>query len=130
MDMPGIDREIITHRLNVLIGDKGKIQKRRSFNPERYLAINEEVEKLITAKFVREAKFPNWVSNVVMVKKSNGKCRICIDYTDLNKACPKDCFPLPRIDQLVDSTAGHELMSFMDAYSGYNHIRMYEPDEL
>ena len=65
-----------------------------------------------------------------MVKKSNVKWRICIDYTDLNKACPKDCFPLPRIDQLVDSTAGHELLSFMDAYSGYNQIRMYGPDEL
>ena len=73
VDMPGIDPEVIAHRLNVLIGEKGKIQKRRSFNPERYLVINEEVEKLITAKFVCEAKFPNWVSNVVMVKKSNGK---------------------------------------------------------
>jgi len=63
----------------------------------------------------------------VLVKKANGKWRVCIDYSDLNKACPKDSFPLPRIDQLVDSTAGHELLSFMDAYSGYNQIMMYGP---
>ena len=65
-----------------------------------------------------------------MVKKANGKWRICIDYSDLNAACPKDCFPLPRIEQKVDATAGHELMSFMDAYSGYNQIRMHEPDQI
>ena len=63
-----------------------------------------------------------------MVKKPNGKWRICIDYKDLNKACPKDSFPLPWIEQLVDDTVGHELLSFMDAYSGYNQIRMHELD--
>ena len=62
--------------------------------------------------------YPEWLANMVLVKKSNGKWRVCIDYTDLNKACPKDCFPLPRIDQFVDATAGHELLSFMDGYSG------------
>jgi hypothetical protein len=55
-----------------------------------------------------------------MVKKANGKWRMCVDFTDLNKACPKDSFPLPRIDQLVDSTVGHKLLTFMDAFSGYN----------
>lgn len=65
-----------------------------------------------------------WLSNVVMVRKPNGKWRMCIDYTNLNKACPKDRFPLPCIDQLVDSTAGHKLLSFIDAYSGYNQIKM------
>jgi len=69
------------------------------------------------------------LSNPVLVKKANGKWRVCIDFSNLNKACPKDCFPLPRIDQLVDGTAGHELMSFMDAYSGYNQIMMHEPDQ-
>ena len=64
-----------------------------------------------------------------MVKKPNGKWRICIDYTDLNKACPKDSFPIPRIDQLVDATVGYKLLSFMDAYSGYNQIRMSPDDE-
>ena len=64
-----------------------------------------------------------------MVKKLNRKWRICINYTDLNKACPKDSFPLPRINQLVDTTTRHELLSFMDAYSRYNQIRMYLEDE-
>ena len=73
--------------------------------------------------------YPEWLVNVVLVKKANGKWRMCVDFTDLNKACPKDSFPLPRIDQLVDSTAGHKLLSFMDAFSGYNQIRMAEEDQ-
>jgi hypothetical protein len=73
--------------------------------------------------------YPDWLANVVLVKKSNGKWRMCIDFTDLNKACPKDSFPLPRIDTLVDSTAGHGLLSFMDAFSGYNQIRMHPADQ-
>ena len=71
-----------------------------------------------------------WLANVVMVKKSNGKWRICVDYTDLNNACPNDCFPLPQIDQLVDSTSSHELLSFMDAFSSYNQIKMDPADEV
>ena len=91
--------------------------------------INEEVEKLLTAKFIREVHYPEWLANVAMVKNPNGKWRICIDYTDLNKACPKDSFLIPRIDQLMDVTMGHELLSFIDAYSGYNQIRMSPEDE-
>ena len=64
-----------------------------------------------------------------MVKKSNGKWRMCVDFTDLNKACPKDSYPLPRIDTLVDSTARHELSSFMDTFSSYNQIKMNEEDQ-
>ena len=60
----------------------------------------------------------------MIVKKANGKWRMCVDFTDLNKACPKDSYPLPRIDQLVDSTADHQLLSFMEAFSGYNQIKM------
>uniref|UniRef100_A0A2N9GLE6 Uncharacterized protein n=1 Tax=Fagus sylvatica TaxID=28930 RepID=A0A2N9GLE6_FAGSY len=88
-----------------------------------------EVDKLLTAGFIREVYYPEWLANVVMVKKPNGKWRMCVDFTDLNKACPKDSYPLPRIDQLVDSTAGHKLLSFMDAFSGYNQIRMEEEDQ-
>ena len=80
----------------------------------------EKVEKLLTAGFIREVYYPKWLANVVMVKKFNGKWRTCVDFTDLNNACPKDSFPLPRIDQLVDSTVGHELLTFMDAFSSYN----------
>ncbi|KAI5321665.1 hypothetical protein L3X38_030736 [Prunus dulcis] len=87
-----------------------------------------EVDKLQTIGFIREATYPVWLTNSVMVRKATGGWRMCQDYTDLNKACPKDSFPLPRIDQLVDATAGHELLSFMDAYSGYNQIFMHPPD--
>ena len=73
--------------------------------------------------------YPKWLANVVLVKKANGKWRMCVDFTDLNKACPKDNFPLPRIDQLVDSTTGHKLLTFMDAFSGYNQIKMAEEDQ-
>ncbi|XP_022843327.1 uncharacterized protein LOC111366872, partial [Olea europaea var. sylvestris] len=89
----------------------------------------EEVQKLIQNGFIREATYPRWVSNPVLVRKNNGKWKVCIDFTNLNRACPKDSFPLPRIDQLVDSTAGHELLSFMDAYSGCNQIPMHPTDE-
>ena len=78
------------------------------------------MQKLIVAKFIRQVYYPNWLANVVMVKKANGKWRMCVDFTDLNRACPKDSYSLPRIDQLVDSTVGHKLLSFMDAFSGYN----------
>lgn len=78
------------------------------------------MEKLWKAGFIQEVAYLDWMANVVLVKKSNGKWRLCIDFTDLNKACPKDSFPLPRIDALVDSTSGHALLSFMNAFSGYN----------
>ena len=73
--------------------------------------------------------YPEWLSNVILVKKANGKWRMCVDFTDLNKACPKNSFPLLRIDQLVDSSAGHKLLTFMDAFSRYNQIRMAEEDQ-
>ncbi|KAL5555160.1 hypothetical protein UlMin_037396 [Ulmus minor] len=128
-DMPGIDPKVIVHRLNIDPSFRPVKQKRRTFNAERYMAINTEVDKLLKADFIREANYPEWIANVVLVKKANGNWRVCVDFTDLNKACPKDSFPLPRIDQLVDATVGHELLSFMDAYSGYNQIRMHQPDQ-
>ncbi|KAL5550679.1 hypothetical protein UlMin_000855 [Ulmus minor] len=127
--MPGIDPDVIVHRLNIDPNFKPIKQKRQTFNAERYMAINTEVDKLLKAGFIEEANYPNWIANVVLVKKANGNWRVCVDFTDLNRACPKDSFPLPRIDQLVDATAGHELLSFMDAYSGYNQIRMHEEDQ-
>ena len=89
----------------------------------------EEVEELLTVGFIREVYYPKWFANIVMVKKSNGKWRMCVDFTYLNNACPKDSFPLPRIDQLVDSLAGHELLTFMDIFSGYKKILMKEEDQ-
>ena len=128
-DMGGIDPAVITHRLNVSPSFKPIKQKRRSFTPERQKAINEEVNKLLQAGAIREVEYPEWLANVVLVKKENGKWRLCIDFTDINKACSKDSFPLPRIDLIVDATTGHELLSFMDAFSGYNQISMNPGDQ-
>ena len=118
-DMGEIDPAIITHRLNVSPSFK-PVKLKRSFAPERQKAINEEVGKLLQTEAIREVENPEWLANVVLVQKVNGKWRLCIDFTDVNRACPKDSFPLPRIDLIVDATTGHELLSFMDAFSSYN----------
>ena len=76
------------------------------------------------AEFIREVYYPNWLANMVMVKKASGKWRMCVDFTDLNKSCPKDIYPLPRIDILMDSMARHQSLSFMDAFSSYNQNRL------
>ena len=127
-DMGGIDPTVITQRLNTSPYFKPVKQKRRCFAPERQKAINEEVDKLLQAGAIREVEYPEWLANIVLVKKANGKWRLCIDFTDINKVWPKDSFPLPRIDLIVDATVGHELLSFMDAFSGYNQISM-DPDD-
>ena len=99
------------------------------FSPERDQAIAEEVIKLQEASFIREVYYPDWVANVVMVKKASGKWRMCVDFTDLNKAYPKDSYPFPRVDVIMDSMARHQLLSFMDVFSSYNQIRMHEDDQ-
>ena len=126
--MPGIDPSVIIHRLNVYPSSKPVCRKKRVFAPKQDNAIKEQVQQLTTAEFIRKVYYPNWLANVVVVKKANDKWRMCVDFIDLNKACPKDSYPLPCIDQLVDLTAGHQLLSFMDAFSGYNQIKMDEID--
>nr|CAE75910.1 OSJNBb0115I21.13 [Oryza sativa Japonica Group] len=128
-DMPGVPREVIEHRLAVRPGARPVRQKVRRQAPERQAFIREEVARLLEAGFIREVIHPEWLANPVVVPKANGKLRMCIDYTNLNKACPKDPYPLPRIDQIVDSTAGCDLLCFLDAYSGYHQIRMAREDE-
>jgi len=103
-------------------------QKRRKLGEERRKATIEEIEKLLQTDFIQEAQYIKWLANVVFVKKLNGKLRMCTDYTNLNKAYPKDLYPLPSIDQLVDGASDQEMMSFLDVYSGYNQIQMYVPD--
>ena len=127
-DMPGIDSSIIVHKLNVNPDSSPVRQKKQVFAQERDKAVAEEVRKLLEAGFIREVYYPDWLVNVVMVRKNNEKWRMCVDFTDLNRACPKDSYLLPQIDTLVDSTARHELLSFMDAFSSYNQIKMKEED--
>ena len=87
-----------------------------------------EVDNLLASGFIREVKYPEWLANVVVVPKKGGKWRVCVDYTDLNEACPKDSFPLPRIDQIMDVIAGHGILSFLDAFSRYHQIPIHPPD--
>ena len=128
-DMSGIAQAVITHKLNVSPSFKPVKQKRMSFAPERQKAINEEVDKLLQAGAIKEVEYPKWLANVLLVKKANDKWRLCIDFTDINRDCPKDSFPLPRIDLIMDATVGHELLSFMYAFSGYNQISMDPSDQ-
>ena len=127
--MPGIDPSIIVHKLNVSPSSPPIRQRKRVFIQEIDKAIAEKVQKLLDADFIREVYYPDWLANVVMVKKVNGKWRMCVDFMDLNRAYPKDSYPLPRIDTLVDSTTRHQLLSFMDAFLGYNQIKMEETDQ-
>ena len=128
-DMSRIDPSVIVHRLNVSPSFSPIWQKKQVVAQERDKAIAKEIRKLLEVDFIQEVYYPDWLANVVMVKKANGKWRMCVDFRDLNKACPKDSYPLPRIDTLVDSTPRHQLLSFMDAFSGYNQIKMEEADQ-
>ena len=103
-------------------------QKKQVFALEQNKAVMEEVKKLLTVGFIWEVYYPEWLANVVVVKKYNEKWRMCVDFTVLDNTCPKDSFPLPRIDQLADSIVGHELLTFMDAFSSYNKILMKKED--
>ena len=90
-------------------------QPPRCSSKEYVKAVKKEVNKLKRAGAINEVFNPEWLANTIVVKKKSGKWRVCVDFTDLNKACPKDPFPIPRIDQLVDATVGHRRMSFLDA---------------
>ena len=127
--MPGIPREVIEHHLAVHPGAWPVQQKIQRQAPERHDFIRGQVRKMLEARFIREVIHPEWLANPVVVPKANVKLRMCVDYTDLNKACPKNPFPLPRIDQVVDSMAGCELLCFLDAYSGYHQISMARVDD-
>ena len=129
VDMPGIDPDFLCHRLTLDAKVRPVRQRRRKFNEERCLVVREETQKLLSAGHIREIQYPEWLANVVLVKKANGKWRMCVDFTDLNKACPKDSYPLPNIDTLVDSASGCKMLSFLDAFSGYNQIKMHPRDE-
>ena len=117
-----------SHRLNVALSTKPVRQKVRRFHPDRHLVIQTEVDNLLHNGFIRVVKYPEWMANVVIVPKKGSKWRVCVDYMDLNDACPKDNFLLPHIDQIMDASAGHDMLSFLDAFSGYHQIPMHPPD--
>jgi hypothetical protein len=128
-DMPRISREVIEHKLGIDPTFKPIKQKERRYTPERRETIRLEVNKLLEAGFIRPVDYPTWLANPVLVEKPDGSQRICINYTCLNKDCPKDEYPLPRICQIIDSTTSCELLSFLDTYSSYHQISLSIDDE-
>ena len=128
-DMPGLDTEIVMHRIPVKLECPPVWQALRRMKSEIILKIKEEVEKQLKAGFLTVIAYSDWVTNIVLVPRKDGKVRMCIDYKDLNWAIPKDNFPLPHINTLVDNTTTNRFISFMDGFSGYNHIKMAEEDK-
>ena len=127
--MPRMPRDIIEHKLGLPAGVRPVKQKQRRYTPEKRATIQDEINQLLKAGFVWEVPFLEWLANPIMVKKPNVTWQMCMDYTDLNKVCPKDEYLLPMIDQIVDSTSRCELLCFLDAYSGYHQISMCIDDE-
>nr|GEV33259.1 reverse transcriptase domain-containing protein [Tanacetum cinerariifolium] len=128
-DMIGVPRSITEHRLNVWEGYTPVRQKKKSQASERARAIQAEVQKLVDARIMREVYCHDWLSNPIMVKKHDGSWRMCVDFTDLNRACPQDCYPLPEIDWKVESLCGYPFKCFLDAYKGFHQIQLAEADE-
>ncbi|GJX76172.1 reverse transcriptase domain-containing protein [Tanacetum coccineum] len=127
--MTGIPRSIVEHHLNIREGCPLVRQKKREQAPERNKAIQEEVEKLVDAGIMKEVHYHSWLSNPVMVKKHDETWRMCVDFKDLNNACPKDCYPLPEIDWKIESLCGYPFKCFLDAYKGYHQIKMAKENE-
>jgi len=119
-DLLGVDPQVAVHKLFIYKEARYVSQKKWKFGEERRLASKIETDKLLNAGFIEEVHYTTWLSNVVLVKKANCKWRMCVDYINLNKACPSDAYPLPNIDRLVDGVAGNKVLSFLYAYSGYN----------
>jgi hypothetical protein len=128
--MQGVPRELIEHSLNVHPQAVPKKQRLRRFAHDKREAIKREIAKLLAAGFIGEVIHLEWVANPVLVRKKNNEWRMCLDYTNLNKYCPKDHFRLLRIDQVADSTAGCVLLCFLDCYSGYHQIALKEEDQI
>jgi hypothetical protein len=126
--MPGISWEVSEHTLNIKPSLRRVKQGLQCFNQENQWAMGKELSNLLAVGFVKKVQHLDWIANPVHVPKKNRRWWMCVDYKSLNKACPKDPFPLPQIDEVIDLTAGCELLSFMDAYSGYHQIPLIEVD--
>ena len=116
-------------KLNVMPSSHPVRKEVRRFHPNRQKIIQVEINKLLAVGFIKEVKCLDWLTNVVVIPKKDGKWRVCVDYTNLKDAYPNDSFPLPRIDLIVDSTTSHGMLSFLDAFSRYHQIPMFQPDE-
>ena len=126
--MIGINPTVASHKLNIIPATKPIRQKVRCFHQNHLQIIQTEIDNLQWVGFIREVKYPEWLANVVVVLKKWGKWRVCVDYIDLNEACPKNSFPLPCIDQIVDAATRHGILSCLDAFSRYHQIPRHSPD--
>ena len=126
--MPGLSRDLVELKLPIKAGKKTVKQTPRRFAPAIMSKIKEEIERLLKSKFIRTARYVDWLANIVPVIKKNGKLRVCIDFRDLNAATPKDEYAMPVAEMLVDSAAGFEYLSMLDGYSGYNQIFIADED--
>jgi hypothetical protein len=128
--MPGVPRKLIEHELQLDPKAKPVKQWLYHFTQDKKDVIKKEIARLLDASFIKEMYHPDWLANPILATKKNKDWRMCVDYTDLNKACKKDPFGLPRINQVVDSTVGCSLLSFLDCYSGYHQIPLKEEDQI
>jgi hypothetical protein len=126
--MPGINPSIVVHEIKTYPGVKLVRQKLRPVHPKKITAIKVEVEKLLKSGFIYPVPLTEWVSNLVLVAKKQGTIHVCVDYRDLNKACLKDNYPMPFIDQIIDNCVGSVIFSFMDGFFGYNQIEILPAD--
>ena len=126
--MPGLSRSIVEHRLPIKPGVRPYQQPPRRCKADMLEPVKAKIKRLYDAGFIRPCRYAEWVSSIVPVIKKNGKVRVCIDFRNLNKATPKDEYPMPVADQLVDAASGHKILSFMDGNAGYNQIFMAEED--
>ena len=120
-DMPGLDRSIVEHRLPLKKGFRPFQQRARQMKAE-ILEVKKEVEKMLDAGFIRPCRYAEWISSVVPVQKKDGRWRVWVDFRDLNRATPKDEYPMSVAETLINAAAGHKMMSFMDGNAGYNQI--------
>ena len=125
----GVDPYFICHHLNVNLVVLPRKQPPQHSSKEHSDVVKEEVSKLKQAGVIKEVFYLEWLANTVVVKKNSDKWQVCVDFIDLNKACPKDPFPMPQIDQLVDATVGYPRMSFLDAFQGHHQIPLALDDQ-
>jgi hypothetical protein len=127
--MPGLSRELVEHRLPIKSGFRPYKQPAQRFNLIIHNQVKEEVERLLDTRFIRPCRYADWVSNIIPVKKKNtDKIQVCLDFHNLNKATPKDEYPIPIADMLINNASGHRVISFLDGNAGYNQIFMAEED--
>src|SRR4026209_6425 len=123
-EMPGLDRSIVEHRLPLKKGFRPFQQPAPQMKAEVLEEVKKEVEKMLDAGLIRPSRYAEWISSVVPVQKKDGRWRVCVDFRDLNRVTPKDEYPMPVAETLINAAAGHKMLSFMDGNAGYNQIFM------